>query len=191
MRKPNAILHMTVYGLIYGFLLAMVYVWGVVMITGMGWLFRNQTDFFHMVLYTPFVWGALPGAVFGFIGGWILWFLTWNIQLPFIEKEMAARQQVASWVIGGLACLGMGVVLTQLNMGSMACFLIPPPLIAAVTAAYAIDRYFLKLHAWGNIGKMKNKAKLGLTNQLAYEDTAADASFLEAESPEQIEDTRR
>jgi hypothetical protein len=190
MQKPNAILHMTVYGLIFGFLLAMLYIWGVLMIFGMGWLFENWSDFFSIVLYTPFLWGALPGAAFGFIGGLLLWFLTRNMPIPFSDKEMAVRQRVASYGAGGLVFLGMVFVLTQVGLATT-CLILPPPVIAAVAATYGVDRYFIKLRAWGSVGKAKNKAKHSPTNQLAYDYAADDDALLTDESHQQSNDTRR
>ena len=181
MRKPNAILHMTSYGLIYGLLLGMLFVWFILMNA-------NRVDgtmpwdvLLQAVLGTAnlaFVFGALPGAVMGFIEGWILWFLTRNVQLPIIESEIATRRNVVFGVMGGLTFLGMYALISLLSGGYVGLLTIMPPVIAAFAAIYAVHRYFLKLRAWGNVGKVKNKAKHSLTNQLAYEDAAEDDGFM-------------
>jgi hypothetical protein len=181
MQKPNAILHMTGYGLVYGLLLGMLYIWGIFMLTSTGGTDLQLRDIFSMVMgtaYFAFIFGALPGAVMGFVEGWMLWFLTRNMQLPITEAEIAARRKVALGVMGGLTFLGMGALLLLMFGNFLSLLIITPPFVAAAAAVYAVHRYFLKLRAWGSIGKAKNKEKHGLKNQLAYEDAAEAKNYL-------------
>src|SRR5688572_21446434 len=167
MQKPNAILHMTGYGIIYGLLLGMLYIWGIFMLTSTGGTDLQLRDIFSMVMgtaYFAFIFGALPGAVMGFIEGWMLWFLTRNLQLPITEAEIVARRKVALGVMGGLTFLGMGALLLLMFGNFISLFIITPPFVAAAAAVYAVHRYFLKLRAWGSVGKTKNKAKHTPTN---------------------------
>jgi hypothetical protein len=194
MQKPNAVLHMTGYGLVYGLLLGMLYIWGIFMLTSFGDGGLQLGDLFSMVMstaYFAFIFGALPGAVMGFVEGWMLWLLTRNVQLPITEAEIAARRKVAFGVIGGLTFLGMGALLLLIFGSLLSMLIITPPFVAGAAAVYAVHRYFLKLRAWGSIGKAKNKAKHAPTNQLAYEDAADDDALLADESHQQFNDTRR
>ena len=191
MQKPNAILHMTGYGLIYGFLLGMLYIWAFFLLSSSG----GGGELFGMVMgtaYFAFIFGALPGAVMGFIEGWILWFLTRNVQLPITDEAFDTQRNVAFGVMGGLTFVGMGALLLMMFGGFLNFLIIAPPFIAAFAAIYAVHRYFLKLRTWGSsIGKAKNKAKQSLTNQLAYEDSDADKQSLVDESDKEAQDTRR
>jgi hypothetical protein len=191
MQKPNAILHMTGYGIIYGLLLAMLFIWSILMLNMRG-AGMPLPQLFGMVLSTAYfalIFGGLPGAVMGFVEGWILWFLTRNVRLPITEAEVTSRRNTAFIAIGGLTFIGMGALL--LSLLGISFVTIIPPFIAGAAAVYAVHRYFLKLRTWGSAGKAKNKAKHAPTNQLSYEDAADDDALLADESHQQIEDTRR
>jgi hypothetical protein len=192
MQKPNAILHMTGYGLIYGLLLAMLYIWGFFLVTSLGAEMAWQ-ELLSMVMstgYFAFIFGGLPGAVLGLVEGWMLWYLTRSIQLPLLEAEIATRRKVALGVMGGITFVSMAGLLAFL-FGFLTFLIIAPPFIAAFAAMYAVHRYFLKLRAWGNIGKAKNKAKHSLTNQLADEAAAPSEQVLADEIQQDIANTRR
>jgi hypothetical protein len=191
MQKPNAILHMTGYGIIYGLLLAMLFIWSILMLNMRG-AGMPLPQLFGMVLSTAYfalIFGGLPGAVMGFVEGWILWFLTRSVRLPITEAEVTSRRNTAFIAIGGLTFIGMGALLLALLGISFVTII--PPFIAGAAAVYAVHRYFLKLRTWGSVGKAKNKAKHAPTNQLSYEDAADDDALLADESHQQIEDTRR
>ena len=194
MRKPNAVLHMTSYGLIYGLLLGMLYIWGFFLLTstGAGLPLRQLLGMVMSTSYFALIFGGLPGAVMGFIEGWILWYLTRNMQMPITEAEIATRRKVAFGVMGGLTFVGMGALLTLMFgfESFVSILIIIPPFIAAFAAMYAVHRYFLKLRAWGSVGKAKNKAKHSLTNQLAYDNATDDEQVLADESRQQIENIR-
>jgi hypothetical protein len=194
MQKPNAILHMTGYGLVYGLLLGMLYIWGIFMLTSFGdggLQLGNMVSMVMSTAYFAFIFGALPGAVMGFVEGWILWYLTRNVELPLTEAEIVSRRNTAFTVVGGLTFLGMGALLLLLFGGFLSMLIITPPFVAGAAAVYAVHRYFLKLRAWGSVGKAKNKAKHAPTNQLAYDDAADDDSFLADEASKQVNNTRR
>src|SRR5262245_28434817 len=124
MRKPNAILHMMGYGFVYGLLLAMLFFWGV-MLVGLGWPW-DQLPTLQVVLPSlvgAFVLSAVPGAMLGFIEGWILWFLTRNMRLPLTEAEITIRHNIASGVIGSLTFLGIYALVTWLFGGYLSLLL--------------------------------------------------------------------
>jgi hypothetical protein len=178
MQKPNAMLHMTGYGIIYGLLLAMLFIWSILMLNMRG-AGMPLPQLFGMVLSTAYfalIFGGLPGAIMGFIEGWILWFLTRNVQLPLTDAEVTSRRNIAFIAIGGLTFIGMGALLLALLGISFVTTI--PPFIAGAAAVYAVHRYFLKLRAWGSVGKAKNKAKHAPANQLAYEDAAEPENYL-------------
>jgi hypothetical protein len=171
----------------------MLYIWAIFMLTSFGDGGLQLADLFSMVMgtaYFAFLFGALPGAVMGFVEGWMLWYLTRNVELPISEAEVVARRKVAFGVVGGLTFLGMGALLLLLFGSFLSLWVITPPFVAGAAAVYAVHRYFLKLRAWGSIGKAKNKAKHAPTNQLAYEDATDDDALLTDESPQQLNDTR-
>jgi len=198
MQKPNAILHMTGYGLIYGLLLAMLYIWSILLLASLGGgvSLGGSLSMILSTAYFALILGAIPGTIMGFVEGWLLWYLTRNIQLPITEAEIATRRKVALGVLGGLTFAGMLALFMNLFVNaSFTVFMIPPyvipPFIAAAAAMYAVHRYFLKLQAWGSGGKAKNKAKHAPTNQLADEDATDDDSVLTDEASKQINNTRR
>ena len=155
MRKPNSLLHMTLYGFIYGLLLAMLYIWGFLIISesgaDVGTLFASA--------YFAFIFGALPGVVMGFVEGIILWFIVRGAPPLSDEATFKRTRNWAYGIVGSLTFLGMGAILMLLFGSQLAFLTILPPFIAAATALYAVRRYLLKLRAWDSVGKIKNKAR--------------------------------
>jgi hypothetical protein len=188
MRKPNAILHMTGYGLVYGLLLAMLYIWGYLILieTGDFGSMGATLGVIGFVGYFAFLFGALPGGIMGFIEGWLLAFLTRDLQPPMSQEKYTSTRNLSLGIIGGLTFLGMTSLLTLLfglpslnDVFFWLIFTILPGLVAGGAAMYAVNRYMLKLRAWANIGKAKNDYKA--KNQLADSDT-------ESETPLATED---
>ncbi|MDQ7027850.1 MAG: hypothetical protein Q9P01_22335 [Anaerolineae bacterium] len=187
MKKPSAVLHMTGYGLVYGFLLAMLYTWSFVIVLGG----TGGADWEAIVFTLPFglLFGALPGAVMGFIEGWILRYKTRDIQIPLNQTDWSNTRKSARKTIGGLTFLLMFGLLSLL-FGGWTNFLLTtiPAAIAGGAAAYAVNRYMKKLRVWGNIGKMKNDYKT--KNQLADTDSTNNAAHLTTETDSQIQSQR-
>ena len=189
MKKPNAVLHMMGYGLIYGWLLAMLYIWGYLLLTGLissrltRW--NDIWDALGFAGYSAFIFGALPGIVFGFLTGWILWFVTRHLQPSPHENEYVHVWKRGLKTVGGFSFVAMVSLLILLfgdlfryspSLFPWMVLTILPAFIAAGTAMYAVHRYMLRLWAWANVGKAKNDHKL--KNQLVYDDVGQDALLI-------------
>jgi uncharacterized membrane protein len=186
MQKPSAILHMMGYGLVYGFLLSVLYIF-------VGTIWHEKNGDFVSSIEVSFFTGALPGALLGFIDGCILRFLTRYLNVPIDVTDFRQKSNLSYFIIGGLTIAGMGLLMLLPMIVIIAesdswltnlWFILPIP-IAVIAAIYAVHRYFLKLRAWGSVGKVKNKAKHTPTNQLAYDDAAEAENYLDDEGVNQ------
>jgi hypothetical protein len=186
MKKPNAVLHMMGYGLIYGWLLAMLFIMLIAMLGERnGWTtWYVSLQEFSVSARLAFIFGAVPGAIMGFIEGWILWLFTRHVKPQIHPEQLAGIRILTTTIIGVLTFAGMAGVLLLLFPGFMPLspLIFIPPIIAGGAAAYAVHRYLLKLRKWVNIGKVKNDYKA--KNQLAYDDMKHD-NLLTAESESQ------
>jgi hypothetical protein len=173
MKRPNAILHMTGYGLFYG--LGILYVGFLMFFL---WLGINDTKPEELSLQFSIVaaflfgslFGTLPGLVIGFIEGCILWSLTRTFELPMSKTKFENKRKYAMKFIGCFAFIAMLFLMGLLYDDSMVAllFIVIPSFLAAAEGAYAVHRYMLKLRAWANVGKVKNDHKL--KNQLTDTD---------------------
>ena len=160
MRKPNAIKHMFLYGLVYGWLLAMLYFWAFLLFSGES----GTVDFGAIFgsLYFSFIFGGLPGAVMGFFEGLLLWGITRKFSRP-LDDDLFQRYTLKAYALAGLLTASGMSLIVQLLFGSGAFlywFLLLPIFISGGAAIYATRRYMLKLSAWGMVSdKPKNKAK--------------------------------
>jgi hypothetical protein len=197
MRKPNAILHMTGYGLVYGLLLAMLYIWGYLILidTGDFGSMGATLGVLGFVGFYSFIFGAIPGGIMGFVEGWLLAFLTRDLQPPMSQEKYISTRNLSLGIIGGLTFLGMTSLLTLLfGLPSLndfffwMVFTILPALVAGGAAMYAVNRYMLKLRAWANVGKAKNDYKA--KNQMAYTDTESETP-LSTEDEAQVNELRQ
>jgi MFS family permease len=202
MRKPSAVKHMTSYGFVAGILLPMMFWWIGMAIGREGIDLSRILRSFAVSAYMAFFIGAVPGTILGFIGGYILHFMTKHIDPHFHINHYRKIRTQALIVVGGFTLLGMSLLVFSVSwllqveglwrpLRDIRWLPTPPIPIYALVAIYSVHRYFLKLRAWGNVGKMKNKAKHAPTNQLEYDDAADDDAFLADESPQQINNTRR
>ena len=183
MKKPNAVLHMMGYGLIYGWLLAMLFIMVIVLLEERngGTMWYLSLKEFSVFGYLAFTLGAIPGVVLGFIEGWILWLFTRRVKPPVNAEQLEGIRILTTTIIGVLTFAGMASVLLLLfSFGTLASFFIlTPATLAGGAAAYAVHRYILKLRAWANVGKAKNDHKL--KNQLAYGDAPDDLLVAETD----------
>jgi hypothetical protein len=186
MQKPNAIFHMMRYGFVYGFVLAMLYIWICrAMVSASN--IEEPSVFGSMLAFAfiSFSLGALPGAFFGLIDGFVL-----NLLVSQVHISVDARRILSYLVLGALTLAGMSFLTLSFapifsspdftlfgTQRNGLWFSLPIP-IAMFASIYAVHRYFLKLSAWGSVGKAKNKEKHGLKNQLAYEDAAEAKNYL-------------
>jgi hypothetical protein len=191
MKKPGAVIHMTGYGLVYGLLLAMLYIWGFLIVTnlseGLNFGWNEIWGAVGFTAYFAFVFGALPGGAMGFIEGWILKFLTRDIQPPLEQDTYTGTRNLSFGIIGGLTFLGMASLLSVMfgaedSLFSLV-FIVLPAVVAGGASMYAVNRYMLKLRAWGSIGKAKHDHKI--KNQLTYMDVADDDTSMVSESHSQ------
>jgi hypothetical protein len=184
MRRPSAVLHMVLYGLIHGFLLSTLYVYIVdTLVMGGGSVnLLGLIQTVYLFAFLSFFIGAVPGTILGFISGCILWYITRYIEPPIDTDNIQKSRNRAYAIIGSLTLLGISCLVIPIMLFLLKdsvesekflilWFGLPLP-IASFAAIYAVHRYFLKLQAWGSVGKVKNKAKHVPTNQLAYTDTA-------------------
>jgi hypothetical protein len=168
MKKPNAVLHMAGYGLAYGFMLVMLY--SLVFLVLLSNFFDDtgrSIDLDEIVSkigwtsWQAFLWGALPGGAIGFVEGWLLWLLTWDIQPPLSQHKYASAHDMAQDMIGGLTVLGAASLFFILatppasrNVWHWVVFLCPS-IVPGGVAVFAVHRYMLKLRTWAKDEKIK------------------------------------
>jgi hypothetical protein len=192
MKKPNAVLHMMGYGLVYGWLLAMLFIMVIVLLEqrngGTTWYVSLQE--FSVSARLAFIFGAVPGAIMGFIEGWILWLFTRHVKPQIHPEQLAGIRILTVSIIGALTFAGMaGVLLLLFPIVTLASlYILIPATLAGGAAAYAVHRYLLKLRTWANIGKTKNDYKA--KNQLADTNFTYDESPVTAKDEAQVNELR-
>jgi hypothetical protein len=184
MKKPNAISHMTTAGFTYGWLLAMLYIGGFLLLIGLvdgvpiGFSQIFGAGIFK--IYSGIIIGGIPGGALGLFEGFSLWFFSIEIEIPRNQKQINMRRFVASILIGILTGVVMAYITLPLaaefTTSSSDMFWLSLPIPMAICASvYAVHRYMLKLSAWANMGKMKNEHKL--KHQLSDTDLSDDISL--------------
>lgn len=183
MKRPNPILHMLFWGFGSGIILALLYV---IFIFSLNTIGLGET---LLALISPELWwiaflfGGLPGAGLGFLMGVILWTISRNFPTPFTHADMQAWRFAVYLALGIGTGIG-GLFLTLSFFGAdivyLWLFLIFPPFIAAIAAAYAGHRYLFRLRLWSDsqFGAQKEKAKniAQLEDKLKREDEADDST---------------
>ena len=161
MKKPSAVGHMTVYGLIYGFLLAMIYVLIVNQISAENLSLSETIGLFALMAWVSSLAGAVPGVVLGFISGYVLHLFTYRIHIPIDVIGLRQWRNLSYFVVGSLTLAGMSCISFMMLILVFASSAPPPtrwdmlwigvPMpIATFAAVYAVHRYFLKLRTWGS-----------------------------------------
>jgi hypothetical protein len=163
MRKPNAILHMLLWGAGSGIILALLYIG---FIAGLGGAsIAEMLSFVVTTAGLAFVLGGGAGAILGLVDGIVLWLVMRNVPMPFTRRDMLAIRYRVYAAIGLTTSIG-GFLLTSLAFGTswfyyVGFLLFFPPLIAGIASAYAAHRYLFRLRLWSEslYGGQKEKAK--------------------------------
>lgn len=167
-KRPNAIWHMTAWGVGSGFILALSYI--VIVFDILSWADGGFNSL--GLIFSPFIWfysfifGGIPGAIMGIIVGFALWRMMRHVPIPFTKADMIAKRPRVYTVIGGLTMLlSLLLILFFFGGGLFGSFfdflfLGIPPIIATIAATYAAHRYMFRLRLWsGGIETHKSKAK--------------------------------
>jgi hypothetical protein len=182
MKRPNAVSHMMGYGLILGFLLCMLFLWSIIGIQALldASLFNNgMWGNLATSVFISCIVGAIPGLVLGYINGWFLWHVTYQIEFPLNSLAFQKWSKVSGVLIAILTFIGMAIfTLPAALIASIThwdiVWLSVPVLLATFAAFYGVHRYMLKLHAWSQLHTEKPKTRRTLKHQLAYDDDATD-----------------
>lgn len=189
--KPNAIWHMVKWGMGSGLILAVLFIFSLVTFFG-----DISTADALAALFNPALWllscifGAIPGAILGFIEGIILEHLTYVA--PMNTKADIERQRFAVYLAIFLTTFLGGLFLMATFLFTDTFIVFIPPLIAAVAATYAAHRYLFRLRLWselvhGSIRNIERKSK-AKNDHIAYKHLREQDA--ENETPVTIEATQ-
>lgn len=165
MRRPNAIIHMALWGTAGGIVTALVYL--LLLVLGFGAEFEWWNIFVLASLY-----GGVPGVVLGVIDGILIQRVLDNESLEdLIAKRKNAQTRVATTTFLGMLFF-LGVAISPMLFIYIYVSFIPP-ILAMVTAVYATKRYFRRV---AELNNLKEKLDEAARNEAQIERLALRAS---------------
>ncbi|MDQ7027851.1 MAG: hypothetical protein Q9P01_22330 [Anaerolineae bacterium] len=194
MQKPNAVKHMALYGSVYGWLLAMLFLWAGIIAGRFG---IGEYSFFDNVGYSAGISvliGALPGAVMGAMLGHTIRRIFGKLKLPidaldFKEARKKAYRHVEVNTFLAMSLLVLASYLAFARSPSDVIFFSSPLLIGVLASLYTTNRYMVKFRAWAEFSKRKNEGKP--KKLFADDDSLDDDYLLTTESDSQAHYTKR
>lgn len=137
MRKPNALIHMALWGTTGGIGTASLYL--IVLIVAFGASF----DLWHLFVLAA-LYGGVPGAVLGVMDGLIVQAVLNDESISELDdKRKVAQTRVATLTFFGML-LFLGLAISPMLFIYIYASLVPP-IIAMSAAVYATKRYFLRV----------------------------------------------
>ena len=154
MQKPNAFIHMTLWGFVGGAILGAIYA---VSLTFIDSFIRRVFSFFEALSAGAF-YGGFAGLVLGAFCGVILWAGLHHLQPPIDKNLLLTYQKRVSWAFAIITFVGMFIVSPVFLLGAANdLFIIVPPIVAGFGAFTVTRRYFTKLATYSEKGKRKPK----------------------------------
>lgn len=179
--KPEPITHMITWGMLSGFVLALLYaVWlaNAGVLTSVGFLLNPIAWIF------AFGYGAFPGGVMGILVGWFIKQFTADATTANALQET----RLPVYLVAFFLTLGIASALVAPLLNIFALWvLIFPPFIAATASTYAAHRYLFqqRLYLEGqNMRKLKNDETAKAKNEDAMLNRLSDERVLSVSQEE-------
>jgi hypothetical protein len=191
-KRPSAKEHTEQYGMIYGFLLAMLYLF----LGDTLFRFNNSIPIFERLIAYGFIavfCGAVLGIVMGgFIGGNVDFYLR-SQSFPMDERTFQRTGRIVQ-ILTASSCLLVMVLLMGFYLflalrhptSFRGFFWFSLPMgVSTIAAMYSTHRYMQKLKVLGFVHERKSKAKHEMSHQMAGDVAADDNIVIDATEVQQ------
>lgn len=156
MKRPNAIVHMTVGGFMAGGAAGGVY--GALVMFGMalfdGFMYLNGSEFLFAAMVGGVI-GAPMGLALGFLSGFALDWVVRRMEYPYSDERLQRLRQQTRFILFILAGIGAVLGFGRLFMGGyielwgVVFFVLLPAAISTGSALWVAERYIKRLAEWG------------------------------------------
>lgn len=195
MKRPNAIVAMTVGGSVAGAVLGAIY--GALALAGIALLDGYWSGFLGGLFFAGGIGGAIGaplGTGLGFLSGFALDWRVRRMQLPYTDASIVQLRREARLILlilaGAGAAIGLGRFFALMGgsfMGIM-FFILLPALISTVSSMWVAEQYLKRLADWGTTKRKGTPNNLSKQKtQLSVASRPDSSTIVSAQSDEERE----